>query len=101
RHTRSKRNWSSDVCSSDLFVGASPSGLAVADVNGDGKPDMVVADGGNATVSVLLGYGNGSFQPSLNYSVGDGTPTAVLVPDVNKIGRASCREGVWRWVLVR
>ena len=38
--------------------------LAVGDVNGDGKPDLVVtnSNGGSNTVSVLLGNGNGTFQ---------------------------------------
>ena len=42
---------------------SSPESVAVGDVNGDGKPDLIVAnyDGGN-TVSVLLGNGNGTFQ---------------------------------------
>ena len=33
-----------------------------ADLNGDGKPDMVVSDIGQDTVSVLLGNGDGTFQ---------------------------------------
>src|SRR5262249_34692047 len=36
--------------------------LAVKDLNGDGKPDLVVADSAGARVSVLLGNGNGTFQ---------------------------------------
>ena len=36
--------------------------MAVADVNGDGKPDLVVANVNSNTVSVLLGNGNGTFQ---------------------------------------
>ena len=35
--------------------------MAVADVNGDGKPDLVVANDGSNTVSVLLGNGDGTF----------------------------------------
>ena len=44
-------------------TGLSPSFVAVADVNGDGKPDLVVANENGASVSVLLGNGNGTFQP--------------------------------------
>ena len=36
--------------------------MAVGDVNGDGKPDLVVANDSSNTVSVLLGNGDGTFQ---------------------------------------
>ncbi len=35
--------------------------MAVADVNGDGKPDLVVANNNSDNVSVLLGNGTGTF----------------------------------------
>ena len=35
----------------------------LADVNGDGKLDIIVGDYGNNNVSVLLGNGNGTFGP--------------------------------------
>ena len=49
---------------------ASPIRVAVADVNGDGKPDLVVANYGNNTVSVLLGNGNGTFQTQQTFATG-------------------------------
>ena len=36
----------------------------MVDLNGDGKPDLVVANAVADTVSVLLGNGNGTFQPA-------------------------------------
>ena len=44
--------------------------VAVADVNGDGKPDLVVANQGSNTVSVLLGNGNGTFQAQQTFAAG-------------------------------
>ncbi len=38
--------------------GLNPQSVAVADVNGDGKPDLVVANYGSNNVSVLLGNGD-------------------------------------------
>ena len=51
----------------DIPVGLDPQGVAVADFNGDHKPDIVVTQFGDSsdpgtTVSVLLGNGNGTFQ---------------------------------------
>jgi len=38
----------------DFGTGKFPDSVAVADMNGDGAPDFVVANGGSDTVSVLL-----------------------------------------------
>ena len=51
-------------------AGVSPISVAVADVNGDGKPDLVVANYGNGSVSVLLGNGNGTFQAQQTFATG-------------------------------
>lgn len=48
--------------------------VAVADLNGDGKPDLVVTNGNAHTVSVLLGNGNGTFQSPVSYSSGGVAP---------------------------
>jgi hypothetical protein len=39
--------------------------LVVADFNGDGRLDLAVASQSPATISVLLGNGNGTFQPTI------------------------------------
>ena len=67
-----------------IAVGRTVGAVAVADLNGDGIPDIVTASGGN-TVSVLLGKGDGSFQPPKTFAVGSG-PTSVAVADFNGDG---------------
>jgi len=66
-------------------VGSVPVAVAVADVNGDGKPDLAIANLDN-TVSVRLGLRSGSFQPQQTFAVGS-YPTAVTVADVNNDGK--------------
>ena len=63
--------------------------VAVADVNGDGKPDVVVLNGdGNGTgdVAVLLGNGDGTFQPPANYDSGGSGLCSLSIGDLNGDG---------------
>jgi hypothetical protein len=64
-------------------------GLAVADVNGDGRPDALVANANASKLLVLLNDGTGSFTLQANApSTGaDGGPTSVAVADANGDGR--------------
>src|SRR2546422_7531311 len=59
---------------------------AVGDVNGDGRPDLAVANYGSNSVSVLLGNGDGTFQAAQTFVAGSG-PVWVAVGDVNGDGR--------------
>ena len=43
----------------DFPTGVDPTSVAIGDLNGDGKPDLAVANYGANTVSVLLGNGAG------------------------------------------
>jgi Bacterial Ig-like domain (group 3)/FG-GAP-like repeat len=61
--------------------------VAVADVNGDRKPDLVVANLGSNTVTVLLGSGDGTFQAVVSYGLGTTWPYSVVVADVNGDGK--------------
>jgi len=59
--------------------------VAVADVNVDGKSDLVVANAGFAEglIGVLLGRGDGTFQPVVTYNSGGNLAQSVEVADVN------------------
>jgi hypothetical protein len=61
--------------------------VAVADVNADGKPDLLATSEGSDTVGVLLGNGDGTFQAAVNYSSGGLDPSFVAVKDVNGDGK--------------
>src|SRR3984885_9847091 len=59
--------------------------LAVADFSGDGKPDVLEA--GTGTLLVLLGNGDGTFQPPVTTNSG-ASLTAVAAIDLNGDGKA-------------
>jgi hypothetical protein len=75
--------------------GTDPLSVAVADVNGDGKPDLIVANYcassscGNTSgiVGVLLGNGDGTFQTVVTYASGGVYARSVAVADVNGDGK--------------
>ena len=64
----------------DYATGTTPQSVAVANL-GNGQQDLVVANKGSNTVSVLLGKGNGTFAPKVDYETGT-APTAVAVADL-------------------
>ena len=81
-------------------VGVNPRAVTVADFNNDGKPDLAVVNQGpsststsQSSLSVLLGNGNGSFQPAvtidvLNSGPATGTASTAAVGDFNGDGLA-------------
>jgi len=73
-------------------VGSNPHSIAVGDFNGDGILDMVVANYGGDSVSVLLGNGDGTFQTQATYATGSSpysvaNPYSVAVGDFNGDGK--------------
>src|ERR1700733_13249499 len=57
-----------------------PHDVAVGDFNGDGIPDLAVANNLSNDVSILIGNGNGSFKTAVNYMAGS-FPTSLAVAD--------------------
>jgi hypothetical protein len=55
--------------------------IASGDFNGDGHPDLVVADLYSASIAILLGNGDGGFQPPEYYRAPRGA--LVKVADIN------------------
>jgi hypothetical protein len=72
--------------STTISVGSDPRCVFVADVNLDGRPDLLTANQGSDNVSVRLGDGAGNFTGSTTISVGTG-PRSVFIADVNLDGR--------------
>lgn len=65
--------------------------MAIADLNGDGTPDLVIPGPQNenllgTTVAVFLGNGDGTFQPGNDYATSTG-PIAVATGDFNGDGK--------------
>jgi hypothetical protein len=70
---------------SDYATGSTPNSAATADFNGDGNLDLSVTNYTGNTVSILIGNGDGSFQPRVDYATGSG-PDSVAARDFNGDG---------------
>jgi|GEM_PF-1702372 len=72
--------------SSSVSVGNTPQGITTADLNGDGKLDLAVANSGDDTVTILLGNGNGAFTTKSTPSAGT-SANWIAVGDFNGDGK--------------
>jgi hypothetical protein len=70
-----------------LPTGISPVQPAAADLDGDGDIDLAVVNENTATVSVLLGNGDGTFAPKTDYATGAG-PRGIALGDLDGDGDA-------------
>src|SRR5699024_11925949 len=95
RHTRSKRDWSSDVCSSDLFI-------VRTDASGFGMGAVLLqeVDGHRR----IIEYASKQFtETQKRYPTIEQEATAILWALIKwqhfllggEIGRASCRARAW------
>ncbi|MFC5490815.1 beta strand repeat-containing protein [Dokdonella soli] len=75
----------------NFAAGTKPDSVTAADINGDGKPDLIVANYGDNTVSVLLnttapGAATSSFAAQQTFATGS-NPYSVTAADVNGDGK--------------
>ena len=61
-------------------VGSVPGAIVTGDFNDDGKLDLAVANVLSGSISILMGNGDGTFQPAVNYTVGS-DPAGIATGD--------------------
>src|SRR5579863_2640304 len=66
-------------------AGGQPHDVAAGDFNGDGIPDLAVANYSTNNISILIGKGDGTFKTAVNYPAGS-FPSSVAVGDFNQDG---------------
>ena len=81
-------NSTTSVVLSELtsLAADSPEAVISGDFNGDGRPDLAVANSGNNTVSIFLSNGDGTFSNALTAAAGS-APDALAVGDFNGDGK--------------
>jgi len=70
----------------DFETGFFPAAVAASDFNGDGRPDLAVANSSGNTVSLLLGNGGGTFGTKLDFGTGS-YPSDVVAADMDGDGK--------------
>jgi hypothetical protein len=73
-------------------VGTNPNDVKAGDLNGDGKPDLIVSNQLSDNVSVLLNNGDGTFGAAVNYPTGS-QPFRQATGDLNGDGKLDVAVG--------
>ncbi len=82
----------------NFTTGANPSGLAIGDIDGDGKPEIIVTNFGGATVGIFHNMvstttiGSGSFASMVTFECLS-QPFSVAVGDIDGDGKADLAVG--------
>jgi hypothetical protein len=66
-------------------TGKNPTAVAIGDLNGDGKPDLIVTDVTSGNVSIMLNNGAGVFAAPVQFATGP-YPNSVAIADINRDG---------------
>lgn len=66
-------------------IGKNPVAIATGNLIGPGN-DLVIVNGKSNSISVLLGNGDGTFQPSINLKTAGKSPSGVALADFNGDG---------------
>src|SRR5206468_9593957 len=94
RHTRSDRDWSSDVCSSDLACASTHAYLENVSQDANGKIDYFdTSYTPNGRAVIRMSDIQGAYDAR---EIKKADFLLILNRNENKIGRASCRERVKR-----
>lgn len=70
----------------DYATGPNPTAVVVADVNGDGKPDLIATSSNGNNFRALLGNGDGTFTAGGDFATGL-HPLALAAADLNGDGK--------------
>jgi hypothetical protein len=77
----------------DFATGSNPNSVAIGDIDGDGKPDLAVANSGTTSVSVFRNTSttgsitSGSFAVKVDFVTGT-TPASVAIGDIDGDGKS-------------
>lgn len=74
--------WAGLPFPTNYSVGDMPESVVSGNFNGDALPDLAVANGGSANVSILLADGSGGFGAATNFAAGS-SPFDLAVGDIN------------------